>query len=166
MRRKPEFGPRIKCMACLLAGACLFLGLPFSAVAQLSSSASVNVYFTIAVGDYIWLEVIEGEDVYFGMISDPGNYLPTNGTRLELTSNKPWELSDAVLFDGSSTYPEGADVVTIDTRLSRAYTATGDPGIHQIDVAYQLDLTQEDLDNLPNGPYILVVQFTATTTGT
>ena len=90
-------------MACLLAGACLFLGLPFSAIAQLSSSASVNVYFTIAVGDYIWLEVIEGEDVYFGMISDPGNYLPTNGTRLELTSNKPWELSDATLFDGSST---------------------------------------------------------------
>ena len=166
MRRKINLGPKLKRFACLLAGACLFLGLMHVAVAQLSSSASVNVHFTIAVGDYIWLEVIEGEDVYFGMISDPGSYLPTDGTRLELTSNKPWELSDAVLFDGSSTYPDGADVVTIDTRLSRLYITTGDPGIHQIDVAYQLDLTQDDLDNLPNGPYILVVQFTATTTGT
>jgi hypothetical protein len=166
MQRKTPLSPKSKIIVCLFTGACLVLGLMHVTVAQLSSSASVNVHFTIAVGDYIWLEVLDGEDVYFGMISDPGTYLPAAGTRLELTSNRPWDLNDSVLFDGSSTYPDGADTVTMDTSLARAYTTAGDPGIHQIDVAYQLDLTQEDLDNLPNGPYILVVQFTATTTGT
>ena len=166
MRQRPRLSPKFKRIACLLVGAFLVFGAVYVAVAQLSSSASVSVHFTIAVGDYIWLEVIEGEDVYFGMIADPGSYAPNDGTRLELTSNRAWDLNDAILFDGSSTYPDGADTVTMDTSLSRAYTTTGDPGIHQIDVAYQLDLTQDDLDNLPNGPYTLVVQFTATTTGT
>jgi hypothetical protein len=147
----------------LIAGL-LLLGCVTGVAAE--SSATVTVGYTIAVEEFIELTVISGGAVEFGLISEPGTYAPLAGTKLGLRSNRDWILTDALLLE-SSTYPDGADTGTMTNTLSRSYQSTGEaaPTWIEIDVSYQLILSQTDLDNLPDGEYRLIVQFTASTVG-
>jgi hypothetical protein len=145
----------------------LFLvGYAIGLVAAADSSVTVTVGYTIMVEPFVELTVLNGEAVEFGLISTPGTYPPSAGTLLGLRSNRDWLLTDTFLLE-ASTYPDGADTATMGNTLSRSYQNSGGPASTwiEIDVDYLLTLSQENLDNLPNGDYRLIIQFTATTVG-
>jgi len=126
-----------------------------------SDTASVNASFLIP--SWISLSVIGNGDVSFADITGPGSYAGSNTTELRVLSTTSWTLDSAILW-ASSTLPAGASEATIETALSLGFSKTaGAWGLHTVSVSYALDLSGNDLANLPEGDYNLVIQYTATT---
>jgi hypothetical protein len=61
--------------------------------------------------------------------------------------------------------PEGASQQTIGNALDRSYDKTSGSwgGIHNVNVSYQFNVEVDDMANMPEGDYSLVIQYTATT---
>jgi hypothetical protein len=128
-----------------------------------SSAVSVNASFSIP--SWISLSIVGNGDVSFASITGPGTYNGSNGTQLRVLSTANWSLSNTILWASpSSKMPVGANPATIDASLQRTFDKTsGAWGSQTVNVSYKLVLTSDDLANLPQGDYSLVVQYTATT---
>jgi hypothetical protein len=128
-----------------------------------SSAVSVNASFSIP--SWISLSIVGNGDVSFASITGPGTYNGSNGTQLRVLSTANWSLSNTILWASpSSKMPVGANPATIDASLQRTFDKTsGAWGSQTVNVSYRLVLTSDDLANLPQGDYSLVVQYTATT---
>jgi hypothetical protein len=126
-----------------------------------SDSASVNASFSIP--SWISLSVTGSGDVSFASITGPGSYDGSNGTELRVLSTTSWSISSAILFK-ASTMPKGASESVIEDALSMGFDKTeGSWGIHTVKVSYEFELGEDDMGDLPEGDYNLVVQYTATT---
>jgi len=128
-----------------------------------SSAVSVNASFSIP--SWISLSIVGNGDVSFASITGPGTYNGSNGTQLRVLSTANWSLSNTILWASpSSKMPVGANPATIDASLQRTFDKTsGAWGSQTVNVSYRLVLTSDDLANLPQGDYSLVVQYTVTT---
>jgi len=125
--------------------------------------AAVSVNASFSIPSWISLSIIGNGDVSFSDIAGPGSYDASNGTQLQVLSTTSWSISEDILW-GKSTLPEGASQSTIDQALERSYDQTsGSWGIHRVNVSYTLELEVDDMANMPEGDYNLVIQYTATT---
>ncbi|MEI6171245.1 MAG: hypothetical protein WCQ45_02015 [bacterium] len=135
----------------------------FATVPAASSAVSVNASFSIP--SWISLSIVTGGDVGFASITGPGTYNGSNGTQLRVLSTANWSLSNTILWASpSSKMPVGANPATIDASLQTTLHKTSVAwGSQTVNVSYRLVLTSDDLANLPQGDYSLVVQYTVTT---
>lgn len=125
--------------------------------------AAVSVNASFSIPSWISLSIIGNGDVSFSDIAGPGSYDASNATQLQVLSTTSWSISEDILW-GKSTLPEGASQSTIDQALERSYDQTsGSWGIHRVNVSYTLELEVDDMANMPEGDYNLVIQYTATT---
>ena len=124
-------------------------------------SVTVNASFSIL--SWISLSIVGDGDVSFESITGPGSYNGSNETQLRVLSTTSWSISSAILFK-DSTMPKGASESVIEDALSMNFdTTNGTWGIHSVNVSYAFDLAEDDMGDLPEGDYNLVVQYTATT---
>ena len=138
----------------------LVLGLAV-AVSAADSSATVNAKF--AIPSWISLSVVGSSDVGFGTIAGGGGYAGDSSTELRVLSTTSWALSSTILW-ASSTMPDGASQSILENALSLSFSKTaGSWGVHSVEVSYDMDVTDEDMAELPVGDYNLVIQYTATT---
>jgi hypothetical protein len=137
-------------------------GVPFGGAASgAEDSVAVNASFSIP--SWISLSVQGNGDVSFASITGPGSYNGSNGTTLRVLSTTSWSISSEILFK-DSTMPKGASESTIEDALSMGFDKTnGSWGIHTVKVSYEFELDEDDMGDLPEGDYNLVVQYTATT---
>jgi len=146
-------------MAVLVAG--LVLGLAVGVAAKTESSASVNASFTIP--SWISLAVVGHGDVSFGEIAGGGGYVGNRATELRVLSTTSWALASTILWS-ESALPEGASQSVIEKALDLSFDKqAGSWGMHYVKVAYEMELSDEDVAELPVGDYNLVIQYTATT---
>ena len=141
----------------------MVLGLMTGAllVSAATDTATTNVTFVIP--SWISLVVVENGNIDFDTITGPGTYDAADDARLRVLSTKSWVLTEQILW-GSSTIPSGADQTTVDTVLLRTPDITSGPwGISFINVDYSLVISEDNLADMPEGTYQIVVQFTATT---
>jgi len=125
--------------------------------------AAVSVNASFSIPSWISLSIIGNGDVGFSDIAGPGSYDASNGTLLQVLSTTSWSISEEILW-AKSTLPEGASQSTIDQALERSYDQTsGSWGIHRVNVSYTLSVEVDDMANMPEGDYNLVIQYTATT---
>ncbi len=130
-------------------------------VAAKSDSVNVNASFTIP--SWISLSVVGNGDVGFGEIAGGGGYAGDSKTELRVLSTTSWSLSSTILW-AQSTMPDGASQSVIESALALTLSANGGTwGFHTVSVSYQMDVTDEDMAELPVGDYNLVIQYTATT---
>jgi len=124
-------------------------------------SVSVNASFTIP--SWISLSVVGSGDVGFGEIAGGGGYAANSETQLHVLSTTSWLLSSTILW-AQSTMPNGASQSIIESALALAFSTEGGTwGSHTVSVAYQMDVTDAQMAELPVGDYNLVIQYTATT---
>jgi len=124
-------------------------------------SVTVNASFTVP--SWISLSVVGNGDVSFGEIAGGGGYAGDSQTQLRVLSTTSWSLSGTILW-GQSTIPDGASQSIIESALSLTMSAEGGTwGFHSVSVTYQMDVSDEDMAELPVGNYNLVIQYTATT---
>jgi len=136
--------------------------LAVSAMA-LGASDTATTTATFVIPSWISLAVTANGNIDFPTITGPGTYAASADTTLRVLSTTSWTLTEEILWSGS-TVPTGADQITIDNVLVRTPDTTDGPwGMHFIDVAYSLDVAEDDLGDLPVGTYSVVVQYTATT---
>jgi len=146
-------------MAMLVAG--LVLGLGLGVAAKSESSASINASFSIP--SWISLAVVGNGDVSFGEIAGGGGYVGDAATELRVLSTTSWALASTILWS-ESTLPNGASQSVIEKALDLSFDKqAGSWGMHYVEVSYAMDLSDEDVAELPVGKYNLVVQYTATT---
>lgn len=134
---------------------------------------AVRVYYTSAFS----MEILSGQQVQFPTITGPGMYASVNNTTLQITSPESWSISDEIIWDESqmdgAMLSDGFDQVQVAGLLTRDYDdayqvpggAAGGAGQHTFDVAYQLDLTGDNLRYFLAGAYSLVIRYTATPDG-
>ena len=146
-------------------GIVMLVAISVVGIAVMASAAddAVSVNASFSIPSWISLSVIGNGNVSFANIAGPGSYAASNGTQLRVLSTTNWTISGEILWS-SSTMPEGAGQSTIDNALERSYDATsGNWGIHTVNVSYQFAVDAEDLADMPEGDYNLVIQYTATT---
>ncbi len=142
-------------------GVALLLVFGSAVVLAVSDTASVNASFSIP--SWISLSVQGSGDVSFADVTGPGNYGGSNGTELRVLSTTSWSIGSGIVWK-SSTTPKGASESAIETALSLGFDKTsGAWGIHSVNVSYSFELDVDDMANMPEGDYNLVVQYTATT---
>jgi len=150
-------------MAMLVAGLVLGLAVAAGAVvpAQSEDSVSVNASFTIP--SWISLAVVGNGDVSFGEIAGGGGYVGDDATELRVLSTTSWALASTILWS-ESALPSGASQSVIEKALDLSFDKqAGSWGMHYVEVAYEMELSDEDIAELPVGDYNLVIQYTATT---
>ena len=141
----------------------LVLGLLMGSVASFAASDSATTNATFVIPSWISLAVVDNGNVDFPLITGPGTYAAIADPRLRVISTASWALTESVLW-GSSTIPAGSDQTAIDNVLVRVpSTLAGAWGISFVDVGYSLVIGEDDLANMPEGTYQIVVQYTATT---
>ena len=145
-----------------LFGTTLLVGaLGGAVVLAASDSTSVNASF--AIPSWISLSIVGNGDVSFSNIEGPGSYDGTNNTQLRVLSTTSWTISDTILWS-ESQMPRGSSQAAIESALQLTYDdASGSWGIHLVNVSYTFELDVDDMGNLPEGDYNLVIQYTATT---
>jgi hypothetical protein len=143
--------------------ALVLLGLSIWAMTALGASDTATTNATFVIPSWISLTVTSNANIDFPTIAGPGTYAASSDATLRVLSTKSWTLTESILW-GSSSIPSGADETTIDNMLSRTPDITSGPwGLHFITVAYSLDIGEDDIANLPEGTYSVIVQYTATT---
>jgi len=143
--------------------AVLVVGIAVMASAKSGDGAAVSVNASFSIPSWISLSVIGDGDVSFSDIAGPGSYDASNRTQLQVLSTTSWSISEEILW-AKSSMPEGASQNTIDQALERSYDQTsGSWGIHRVNVSYTFNVEVDDMANLPEGDYNLVIQYTATT---
>jgi len=126
-----------------------------------TDTAEANATFVIP--SWISLAVVENPNIDFPLVLGPGSYDATADSRLRVLSTTSWSLTESILW-ASSTIPAGANETTIDNVFQRTPDLTSGPwGVSYINVAYSLVITEDDLANMPEGTYQIIVQYTATT---
>jgi hypothetical protein len=139
------------------------VGIGAMAMAKPGDEAAVSVNASFSIPSWISLSIIGNGDVSFSNIAGPGSYNASDGTHLQVLSTTSWRISEEILW-AKSTLPAGASQSTIDQALERSYDQTsGSWGIHRVNVSYTLNVGVDDLANMPEGDYNLVIQYTATT---
>ena len=134
-----------------------------TAVAGWAAQSSVSVNASFVVPSWISLSVVGSGDVSFPNVTGPGTYAGSNGTKLRVLSTASWVLSNTILW-ATSTVPTDASQLVLNAALGRSFDRTsGSWGLFDINVSYALTLSAEDLANVPQGSYNLVIQYTATT---
>ena len=134
-----------------------------TAVAGWAAQSSVSVNASFVVPSWISLSIVGSGDVSFPNVTGPGTYAGSNGTKLRVLSTASWSLSNTILWS-ASTVPTDASQLVLDAALGRSFDRTsGAWGVSDINVSYALTLSAEDLANVPQGSYNLVIQSTATT---
>ncbi len=157
MRMLKVFG-----MAMLVAAMVVVLTVAVSAK-NVSNEAAVSINASFSIPSWISLAIVGQGDVTFENITGPGSYEGSNSTELRVLSTTGWTISNSILWVESSL-PAGASQAILGDALELSYSQTsGSWGVHDVDVTYQFDLGIEDLANLPEGDYNLVIQYTATT---
>jgi hypothetical protein len=135
----------------------------FGGVAVLATSDTASVNASFSIPSWISLSVQGNGDVSFASITGPGSYSGSNKTQLRVLSTTSWSISSEILF-ADSTMPKGASETVIEDALSMGFDKTnGSWGIHTVNVSYGFELAEDDMGDLPEGDYNLVVQYTATT---
>jgi hypothetical protein len=153
----------LKGLGATLVVAAMVVGLTVMATAKSDSEASVSVNASFSVLSWISLSVIGNGDVSFDDITGPGSYAGSNGTQLRVLSTTDWSLSSEILW-ADSTLPSGASQATLGNALALSLDQTsGTWGVHDVNASYSIELGSDDLANLPEGDYNLVIQYTATT---
>ncbi len=143
--------------------AVLVAGISILASAKAGTEAAVSVNASFSIPSWISLSAIGNSNVSFSDIAGPGSYAASNGTQLQVLSTTSWTISGEILWS-KSTMPNGASQQTIDNALERSYDKTsGSWGIHTVNVSYQFNVEVDDMANMPEGDYSLVIQYTATT---
>lgn len=143
--------------------AVLVVGIAVMASAKKGDEAAVSVNASFSIPSWISLSVIGDGNVSFSDIAGPGSYAASNGTQLQVLSTTSWEISGEILWS-ESNMPEGASQQAIDNALERSYDKTsGSWGIHNVNVSYEFNVEVDDMANMPEGDYNLVIQYTATT---
>lgn len=141
----------------------LVLGLVMSSSVAFAAADTANINATFIIPSWISLTVTANGNIDFGTITGPGTFDAGADTELRVISTRSWDLTEAILW-GSSTIPTGAVETTIDRVLVLTPDiTTGTWGIHLINVAHSLVITEDDLGYMPEGTYVIVVQYTATT---
>jgi len=126
-----------------------------------SDTAQVNASFSIP--SWISLSVSSGQNVSFADITGPGTYDGSNETQLRVLSTTSWDLTHEILW-AESTLPAGANQDVLNNSLVRSLSASsGTWGPLTVTVDYSLTLGEDDMAQLPQGDYSLVIQYTATT---
>jgi hypothetical protein len=124
---------------------------------------AVRIYYSSEFS----MEIMNGENAEFPVITGPDTYTCLNNTSIRITSPDPWSISDSIIWEESTldggTFPEGFDQEQASALLARDYEAEGEAGQHTVDIAYQLDLTGKNLKYFRSGTYSLVIRYTATT---
>jgi len=148
-------------IAKLLAMTLVVLALGAAGLSAATDTATTNATFIIP--SWISLSVVENGSVSFPEITGPGTYEATEDTRLRVLSTKSWSLTEAILWV-SSVVPTGADQATVERVFTRTPDLTSESwGVWFINVDYVLDVSADDLAEMPEGTYNVVVQYTATT---
>jgi|GEM_PF-762913 len=143
--------------------AVLVVGFTISVAAKKGEDAAVSVNASFSIPSWISLSVVGSGDVSFGDVAGPGSYKASDKTELLVLSTTNWTITDTILWS-ESTMPEGASQSVIESALERSYDqASGNWGIHNVNVSYSFELADEDMANMPTGDYNLVIQYTATT---
>ena len=128
-----------------------------------AKSDSVNVNASFTIPSWISLSVVGDGDVGFGEIAGGGGYAGDSQTQLRVLSTTSWSLSSTILWT-QSKMPDGASQSVIESALALTLSANGGTwGFHTVSVSYQMNVTDEDMAELPVGDYNLVIQYTATT---
>jgi len=141
--------------------ALLWVAMSGVAVAAASDAVQVNASFSIP--SWISLSVIGGGNVGFADITGPGTYAGSAETELRVLSTTSWDLTHEILWS-SSVVPDGASQDVLNQSLVRALSASsGVWGRTVVTVGYTLELTEDEMAELPQGDYSLVIQYTATT---
>ncbi len=141
----------------------LVVGIAVMASAKKGDDAAVSINASFSIPSWISLSVIGNGNISFSDIAGPGSYAASNGTALQVLSTTSWTISSEILWS-ESNMPEGASQKTIDNALERSYDKTsGSWGIHHVNVSYQFNIEVDDMANMPEGDYSLVIQYTATT---
>ena len=141
----------------------MVLGLLVGALLGSAATDTATTNATFVIPSWISLVVVENGTIDFDTITGPGTYDAADDARLRVLSTTSWILTEQILW-GSSTIPAGADQTTIDTVLLRTPDITSGPwGISFINVDYSLAIGEDDLADMPEGTYQIVVQYTATT---
>lgn len=123
--------------------------------------ATTNASFIIP--SWISLTVVENGSVDFPTIIGPGSYAASADARLRVLSTTSWSLTESILWS-ESTLPVGADEATLDRVVVRTPDLTsGSWGLSFINVSFALEIAEEDLADMPEGSYNVIVQYTATT---
>jgi hypothetical protein len=142
--------------------AVLVVGIAVMASAKKADDAAVSINASFSIPSWISLSVVGNGDVSFSDIAGPGSYAASNGTRLQVLSTTNWKISGEILWS-ESKMPEGASQSTIDNALERSYDKTsGIWGIHNVNVTYKFNVEVDDMADMPEGDYNLVIQYTAT----
>jgi len=132
-------------------------------IAAMGATDTATTNATFVIPSWISLAVVENGSIGFPEIIGPGTYSATADPRLRVLSTASWTLTEAILWSGS-TIPTGADEATIDRVFVRTPEVTsGAWGLTFINVAFELVITDDDLANMPEGTYNVLVQYTATT---
>jgi hypothetical protein len=157
----------LKGLGAMLVVAAMVIGLAVAVTAKPAAPAngetSVSVNASFSIPSWISLSIVGHGDVSFDDITGPGSYDGSNKTQLRVLSTTSWSLSSAILW-ADSTLPSGASQSTLGKALALTFDQTsGSWGVHDVSVAYEIDLGVNDLANLPEGDYNLVIQYTATT---
>ena len=143
--------------------AVLVVGFAVMASAKKGDEAAASVNASFSIPSWISLSVIGNGNISFSDIAGPGSYAASNGTALQVLSTTSWMISGEILWS-ESNMPEGASQSTIDSSLERSYDKTsGSWGIHTVNVSYTFNVEVDDMANMPEGDYSLVIQYTATT---
>jgi len=153
-------------MTMLVTG--LVFGLAFAVAAKpgddkQDSEASVSINASFSIPSWISLSVVGNGDVSFGEVAGSGGYEGDNETALRVLSTTSWALSSTILWS-DSTMPNGASQSIIEQALEVSLDkVAGSWGVHNVNVSYELDVSDDDMAELPVGDYNLVIQYTATT---
>jgi hypothetical protein len=143
--------------------AVLVVGIAITASAKTGDESAVSVNASFSIPSWISLSVIGNGNVSFQDVAGPGSYDASSGTQLQILSTTNWTISDEIIW-AKSTMPDGAGRSTIDNALERSYDQTsGTWGVHLVNVSYAFNVAVDDMANLPEGDYDLVIQYTATT---
>jgi len=146
-----------------MTGLAIVLIAAMISMTTLGASDTATTNATFVVPSWISLTVVENGSIDFPEITGPGTYAATADARLRVLSTKAWSLTQTIDW-GSSTIPTGADQDTIDRVLIRTPDLLSESwGLWFIDVSYSLLIAENDLANMPEGTYSVIVQYTATT---
>jgi len=141
----------------------LALGLTIGAFSAIAATDTADVNATFVIPSWISLAVVENPNIDFPLVLGPGSYDALTDSRLRVLSTTSWSLTESILW-ASSTIPAGANQTTIDNVFQRTPDLTsGLWGVSYINVAYSLIIAEDDLANMPEGTYQIIVQYTATT---
>jgi hypothetical protein len=106
----------------------------------------------------ISLEIVRGASVEFPQIVGAGTFRSTDETRLRVSSTMPgWNLGHGITF----LIPATAQLAVVERIFHvdvRAYASVA--GVTEVDVSYELRVSDEDFSGLPEGTYLIGVVYT------